>query len=82
MQCKKRNNFQVGFIDPNRVNGAMIQNKRKETEDILLEFLLTQEYRARILFPYNCRWVLLSYIQLLFLLDVISVIDEFINLYN
>jgi hypothetical protein len=55
MQYKKRNDFQVGFIDPNRVNAATVQNKRKETEDILLEFLLTQEYRARILFPYNFR---------------------------
>jgi hypothetical protein len=40
---------------PNRVNAVTVQNKRKETEDILLEFLLTQEYRSRILFPYNFR---------------------------
>jgi hypothetical protein len=53
MQCKQKNNFQVGFIDPNRVNAVTVQNKPKEMEDILLEFLLTQEYRTRILFSYN-----------------------------
>jgi hypothetical protein len=53
MQCKQRNDFQVGFIDPNRVNAVTIRDKPKETKDILLEFLLTQEYGTRILFPYN-----------------------------
>jgi hypothetical protein len=52
-ECKQRNDFQVGFIDPNQVNAVTVQNKPKEMEDILLEFLLTQEYRTRILFSYN-----------------------------
>jgi hypothetical protein len=52
-ECKRRNDFQVGFIDPSRVNTVTVHDKPKETEDILLEFLLVQEYRTKILFLYN-----------------------------
>jgi hypothetical protein len=44
-----------GFIDPNQVNEVMVNDNPKDTEDNLLWFLVKQEYKNKILFPYNFR---------------------------
>jgi hypothetical protein len=45
----------IGFIDPNRINENTVHENPKETEHNLLMFLVNQEYRSKILFPYNFR---------------------------
>jgi hypothetical protein len=69
LECKHMSDFNIGFIDPNRINKHTICENPKETEHNLLMFLVNQEYRSKILFLYNFRWVLLSYIHFS-LLDV------------
>jgi hypothetical protein len=60
LDCKEKGILNTGFIDPNRVNKVMVNDNPKETEDNFLHFLVKQEYKSKILFPYNSRWVLLS----------------------
>jgi hypothetical protein len=53
LECKEKGIFYTGFIDPNRVKEVTIHDNPKETGDNLLLFLVKQEYRSKILFPYN-----------------------------
>jgi hypothetical protein len=53
LKCKRKEIFDTGFIDPNRVNERMVHDNPKETEDNLLWFLEKQEYQNIILFAYN-----------------------------
>ena len=55
LKCKRKRIFDVGFVDPNRVNSVMVQQYPKDTEANLLRFLKEQHYKKEILFPYNFR---------------------------
>ena len=55
LECKRKLIFDVGFVDPNRVNFAMVQQFPKDTEANSLRFLKKQDYKKEILFPYNFR---------------------------
>ena len=49
----KNRDFNYGFIDPYQINDYMVKNYLEHTERKLLQFLVSQEYRSKILFPYN-----------------------------
>ena len=49
----KNRDFNYGFIDPYQINDHMDNNYLEHTERKLLQFLVSQEYRSKILFPYN-----------------------------
>jgi len=54
LECKKGRIYDVGFIDPNTVNEkTVVPRYAKETEDNLVRFLVKQETKREILFPYN-----------------------------
>ena len=54
LECKKGQIYDLGFIDPNTVHEETVVPKyAKETEDNLLRFLIRQETKREILFPYN-----------------------------
>jgi hypothetical protein len=54
-ECKKFSFLNVGFIDPDKVHINTVTYKPAETENNLLRFLLSQQDRDLILFPYNYR---------------------------
>ena len=44
----------IGFIDPNTVNGHVVKHFAKDTEDILENFLeALMNTKSTIIFPYN-----------------------------
>ena len=45
--------YDIGFIDPDKVNEYTIQHHAKETDDLLLRFIKRQNNKPEILFPYN-----------------------------
>ena len=51
--AEKGRNHNYGFIDPYQINDHKVKNYLEHTERKLLQFLVTQEYRSKILFPYN-----------------------------
>ena len=54
LECKKGQIYNIGFIDPNTVHeDTVVERYAKETEDNLLRFLVKQETKREILFPYN-----------------------------
>ena len=54
LECKKGRIYDVGFIDPNTVHEKTVVSRyAKETEDNLVRFLVKQETKREILFPYN-----------------------------
>jgi hypothetical protein len=53
LQCKRGQIYDVGFIDPNTVHEFTVQKHPKDTEEYLLTFLMKQETKEEILFPYN-----------------------------
>ena len=54
-EVKGKTNFNAGFIDPYQINEYMLLHYLEDTERKLLEFLVTEEYKSKILFPYNFR---------------------------
>lgn len=63
LQCNKGQIYDIGFIDPNTVNEKTVKDHPKDIENYLLKFLLKQETKREILFPYNFKWVLVSCID-------------------
>jgi hypothetical protein len=53
LECKRGQIYDVGFINPNTVQEVTVQKHPKDTEDFLLTFLMKQETKEEILFPYN-----------------------------
>ena len=53
LECKRGQIYDVRFIDPNTIHEVMAQKHPKETEEYLLTFLMKQETKEEILFPYN-----------------------------
>nr|ABA95125.1 transposon protein, putative, CACTA, En/Spm sub-class [Oryza sativa Japonica Group] len=62
-RARWRRVFDTGFIDPRRVNVAMLDQYPQETEDNLVHLLKAQHYKTFILLPYNTEfhWVLLLF---------------------
>nr|AAK53831.1 Unknown protein [Oryza sativa] len=62
-RARRRRVFDTGFIDPRKVNVAMLDQYPKETEDNLVHLLKAQHYKTFILLPYNTEfhWVLLLF---------------------
>nr|ABA98738.1 transposon protein, putative, CACTA, En/Spm sub-class [Oryza sativa Japonica Group] len=62
-RARRRRVFNTGFIDPRRVNVAMLDQYPQETEDNLVHLLKAQHYKTFILLPYNTEfhWVLLLF---------------------
>ena len=53
LECKRGQIYDLGFIDPNTVHEVTVKEYAKDTEDYLLRFLIKQETKTEILFPYN-----------------------------
>nr|ABA99923.1 transposon protein, putative, CACTA, En/Spm sub-class [Oryza sativa Japonica Group] len=62
-RARRRRVFDTGFIDPRKVNVAMLDQYPHETEDNLVHLLKVQHYKTFILLPYNTEfhWVLLLF---------------------
>nr|AAX95180.1 transposon protein, putative, CACTA, En/Spm sub-class [Oryza sativa Japonica Group] len=62
-RARRRRVFDIGFIDPRRVNVAMLDQYPQETKDNLVYLLKAQHYKTFILLPYNTEfhWVLLLF---------------------
>jgi len=52
-ECKRQQIYDIGFIDPNVIHEYNIQKSAQEMEEYLLKFLVKQETKSEILFPYN-----------------------------
>jgi len=52
-ECDRNNIYDIGFVDPKRVNEELLRKYTQETEKNLLRFIQRQNYRNKILFPYN-----------------------------
>ena len=57
---KKAQIYDIRFINPNVVYERTVKHNVSETEDNLLQSLLKNQNKEKILFPYNFKWVLLS----------------------
>ena len=83
LECKRKGIFNTGFIDPYRVNEQMFDDFPADTERNLLKYLVNQEYKSKILFPYNFGWECYCLVHIHFcLLDVRCnwwVTDVYIN---
>jgi hypothetical protein len=56
LECKRKQIYDVGFIDPNNVHEYNIERSaesKQEVEELLLRFLVKQQTKSEILFPYN-----------------------------
>ena len=51
-ECERKKYFDIGFINPVRINAVVLEKYPKEVETNLLRFLRLQHYK-KILFPYN-----------------------------
>nr|AAK92601.1 Hypothetical protein [Oryza sativa Japonica Group]AAP52262.1 transposon protein, putative, CACTA, En/Spm sub-class [Oryza sativa Japonica Group] len=62
-RARRRGVFDTGFIDPQKVNVAMLDEYPQATEDNLVHLLKAQHYKMFILLPYNAEfhWVLLLF---------------------
>ncbi|BAD81352.1 hydroxyproline-rich glycoprotein-like [Oryza sativa Japonica Group] len=52
-RARRRGVFDTGFIDPRKVNVAMLDQYPQATEDNLVHLLKAQHYKTFILLPYN-----------------------------
>jgi hypothetical protein len=52
-ECDRKRIFDIGFIDPVRINAELLEKFSKETEKNLLRFIEKQHYKKKILLPYN-----------------------------
>ena len=53
LEFKQEAIFDIGFIDPNIINGFVVEKYPIDTEAALLGFLTAQNTKSNILFPYN-----------------------------
>nr|CAE01965.2 OSJNBa0085H03.6 [Oryza sativa Japonica Group] len=62
-RARRRGVFDTGFIDPRKVNVAMLDQYPQATEDNIVHLLKAQHYKTFILLPYNTEfhWVLLLF---------------------
>ena len=52
-ECERKKYFDIGFIDPVRINAVLLNKYPDRVETNLLKFLRLQHYKKKILFPYN-----------------------------
>nr|ABA92025.1 transposon protein, putative, CACTA, En/Spm sub-class [Oryza sativa Japonica Group] len=60
-RARRRGVFDTGFIDPRKVNVAMLDQYPQATEDNLVHLLKAQHYKTFILLPYNTEFLVSSY---------------------
>nr|ABA99061.1 transposon protein, putative, CACTA, En/Spm sub-class [Oryza sativa Japonica Group] len=62
-RARRRGVFDTGFIDPRKVNVAMLNQYPQATEDNLIHLLKAHHYKTFVLLPYNTEfhWVLLLF---------------------
>jgi hypothetical protein len=54
LELKQEGIDDIGFIDPNTVNGHVVKHYAKDTEDLLENFLeALMNTKSTIIFPYN-----------------------------
>nr|CAD41480.2 OSJNBb0072M01.13 [Oryza sativa Japonica Group] len=70
--------FDTGFIDPRKVNVAMLDQYPQATEDNLVHLLKAQHYKTIILLPYNTEfhWVLLLFDLSAYTINVYDSMDK------
>ena len=52
-ECKRQQIYDIGFIDPNVIHEYNVQRSAQDIEEYLLRFLVQQETKSEIQFPYN-----------------------------
>nr|AAP04201.1 hypothetical protein [Oryza sativa Japonica Group]ABF96407.1 transposon protein, putative, CACTA, En/Spm sub-class [Oryza sativa Japonica Group] len=77
-RARRRGVFDTGFIDPRKVNVAMLDQYPQATEDNLVHLLKAQHYKTFILLPYNTEfhWVLLLFDLLACTVNVYDSMDK------
>nr|ABA96812.2 transposon protein, putative, CACTA, En/Spm sub-class [Oryza sativa Japonica Group] len=77
-RVRRRRVFDTGFIDPRRVNVAMLDQYPQETEDNLVHLLNAQHYKTFILLPYNTEfhWVFLLFDLSAYTVNVYDSMDK------
>ena len=53
VECKKRQIYDIGFINTNLIDDWMVKHDAKEAEANLIKSLLQNQSKYKILFPYN-----------------------------
>ena len=77
-ELKKRQIGDIGFINTNLIDAYMVKFQARDTETKLLQSFVLNQNKAIILFPYEYKWVLLSYAYSVSLISrgYSNVIDE------
>jgi hypothetical protein len=52
-ECKRRNIYDVGFVNPHIINGYVLEKYPKDVEKDLYDFVRKQKLKSEILFPYH-----------------------------
>ena len=60
VECIKAEMYDIGFINTNLIDEFQVKKRAEEAEANLLQPLLQNQNKEKILFPYNFKWVLLS----------------------
>lgn len=53
VECRRAGMYDIGFINPNVIHEVTVKKYATETEDNLLQSLLKNQNKDKILFPYN-----------------------------
>ncbi|KAK1699387.1 hypothetical protein QYE76_016084 [Lolium multiflorum] len=56
LECKRGKLLPLGFIDPDTVHEVTVRDFAKDTEDNMVMFLVKQENKEEIFFPYNFKF--------------------------
>ena len=71
--------YDIGFINTSIIDEFLVTKNAEEAEANLLQSLLKNQNKDKILFPYNFKWVLMSYaysVSLIITRGYSNVIDE------
>ena len=77
-KCRRENIYQVGYMGPSFVNSKNVADDTKGTKDYIFHALDQQNYKTKILLPYNFKYVFMSWLVLFMcnmMLGLISCID-------
>jgi hypothetical protein len=77
VECKRRQVYDIGFVNPNTVNEWSVIERYDLTYDNLLTSFLKNHHKSTILLPYKTKWVLITILCIFcFAYSMLSVIDE------
>ena len=78
LECKRDEIKHIGFIDPDTMHEVTIEDPiyNRDTPETLLRFLKRQRDKKIILWPYNFKWVLLSYKTFLFFSRDVQILTD------